>query len=143
MDKARRFAGIWKVRWPSILGRWPRPLSKMSSGNTNPMCLRRTSPHYSRFLRKWRSGTNLPAAADGSVAPRHPRQPHECLFQQSGPGNTFTARRLRLPGLPLRCELSCARVKQAFMKIRGKKMTLCRSRGEIGGARPRPVLRLI
>ena len=59
-----------------------------------------------------------------------PPQPHGCSFQQSGPGNTCTALRLRPPGLPLRAVLSWARVKQAFMKIRGKTMTLCRSRGE-------------
>ena len=79
---------------------------------------------------KVRSGTNLPAAADGSVAPRPLYQPHGCSFQHSGPGSTCTVLRLRPPGLSLRCELSCARVKQAFMNVRGKTMTLCRSSGE-------------
>ncbi len=87
--------------------------------------------HYSRFLRKWRSGTNLPDAADGSVAPLHPSPgPRVLIPTVRAWQHLYTALRLRSPGLPLRAELSWARVKQAFMKIKGKTMTLCRSRGE-------------
>jgi len=96
------------------------------------------SPHYSRFLRKWRSGTNLPAAADGSVVPKHPSPipwvliPAVRAWQHLYGSTSATSTRFAHSRRTFMGE-----GKQAFMKIRGKTMTLCRSRGESGGARHR------